>query len=673
MPGKNDYVPDSDSELDDQPPAAPERPVRDRPNNGGGDRDRPNNGGGGGRPGGYGDRNGGGGRPPYNGGGGDRPNTGGGRPPYNGGGGDRPNNGGGRPPYNNGGGDRPNNGGSRPPFNSNGGGGGDRPNNSGSSRPPFNSNGGGSGGDRPNTGANRPPFNSTGGGDRPNNGGGRPPYNGGGGDRPNNGGGRPPYNGGGGDRPGGFNGGGGGGRPPFGGGGDRPGGGRPPFGGGGGGGGGRPNNFASPPAPAEVGRDKKQSLERDRERQRRNEKEFERDGSAAGGVRRGAEGGRPTGNGSRPGIRSGGGVASAPQRPVGRTGIIKRIEVYELPPQMTVAELADELGIGSGEIIRELIKNGVMASINQQIDYDTAEIVASELGFETTLLVPAKEESDEVKIPSREEIASDPDAVTRPPVVTIMGHVDHGKTKLLDAIRSTNVVAAEAGGITQRIGAYQVEIDGKKITFVDTPGHEAFTGMRARGAQVTDIVILVVAADDGVMPQTLEALSHAKAANVPIIVAINKIDREGANQERVKTQLSEAGLQPEEWGGETPFVPVSAKEKIGINDLLEMILLVAELGDLKANPDKLAIGTVVEAELDKNRGPVATVLIQNGTLSERDYIVVGSIYGKARALMDDRGKKIRKAPPSFPVQILGLEDVPKAGDIAQVVEDEKTS
>ncbi|OJV98372.1 MAG: translation initiation factor IF-2 [Chloroflexi bacterium 54-19] len=349
------------------------------------------------------------------------------------------------------------------------------------------------------------------------------------------------------------------------------------------------------------------------------------------------------------------------------------MEVYELPPQLTVKELADELGIGSGEIIRELIKNGVMASINQQIDYDTAEIVAGELGFETTLVEPTKNEEDVIRVPTREEIASDPEAITRPPVVTIMGHVDHGKTKLLDAIRSTNVVAGEAGGITQKIGAYQVEINGQKITFVDTPGHEAFTQMRARGAQVTDIVILVVAADDGVMPQTLEALSHAKAANVPIIVAVNKIDREGANPERVKTQLSEAGLMPEEWGGDTPFVHVSAKERIGIEELLEMILLVAEIQELKANPEKLAIGTVVEAELDKNRGPVATVLVQNGTLSERDYVVVGNIYGRVRALFDDKGKKVRKAGPSFPVVIVGLDDVPSNGDILQVVEDEKTA
>lgn len=550
------------------------------------------------------------------------------------------------------------NGGSRPAGNrpSGGGGGGGRP---------FN-NGGGGGGGRP-SGGGRPPFNSGGGG-----GGGRPPFNSGGG---GGGGGRPFSGAGGGGRPPGAGGGGGGGGRPFGGGG---GGGRPPGAGGGGRGG-----FGAPPvAPPERGRDRTRDKERDKEREKARESELEKDGGF-GSRRPGAKpfaGGRPNnssfnGNGrsggARPGQNGGRGGVAAPQRPVGRTGIIKKIEVYELPPQMTVKELAEELGINSTEIIRELIKNGIMASINQQIDYDTAEIVASELGFETTLLEPVKEASDEITLPTKEEINADPDAVTRPPVVTIMGHVDHGKTKLLDAIRSTNVVAGEAGGITQKIGAYQVDIDGKKITFVDTPGHQAFTKMRARGAQVTDIVILVVAADDGVMPQTLEALSHAKAANVPIIVAINKIDREGANPDRVKTQLSEAGLMPEEWGGDTPFVPVSAKEKIGIDDLLEMILLVAELGDLKANPDKLAVGTVIEAELDKSRGPVATLLVQNGTLSERDFIVVGNIYGKVRAMMDDRGKRVRRAGPSFPVVVLGLDDVPQAGDIAQVVPDER--
>jgi translation initiation factor IF-2 len=338
---------------------------------------------------------------------------------------------------------------------------------------------------------------------------------------------------------------------------------------------------------------------------------------------------------------------------------------------MTVKDLADEIGVSPGEIIKELMKNGVMASINQQIDFDTAAIVAGEMGIEVHEVVPPKEEKEEFRLPTKEEITKDPEAVLRPPVVTIMGHVDHGKTKLLDAIRSTNVVAGEAGGITQRIGAYQAEVDGKKITFIDTPGHEAFTEMRARGAQVTDIVVLVVAADDGVKPQTIEALNHAKAAEVPIIVAINKIDREGANPDRVKTQLSEHGLVPEEWGGDTPFVNVSAKEKIGIEDLLEMILLVAELGELKANPNTDALGTIIEAKLDVNRGPVATVLVQSGTLAERQFVVVGSIYGRIRALMDDKGRRLRKAGPGTPAEILGLGDVPRAGDLLGVVQDEK--
>ncbi|HEX2916487.1 MAG TPA: translation initiation factor IF-2 [Chloroflexia bacterium] len=599
---------------------------------GGGDRDRGPRQGGGYQGGGGGDRD----RGPRQGGSGYQGGGGGDRGPRQGGGyqGDRDR--GPRP----GGGDRDR--GPRPGGFNNGGGGGDR-----GPRPGGFNNGGGDRGPRPGG------FNSGGGGgDRgPRPGG----FNsgGGGGDR--------------GPRPGGFNSGGGGGDR-----GPRPGG----FNSGGGGGRFAP---AAPPPPA-PSRDKARDKARDREREQVRDREFERDGFAGGQKgKRGAAGGSPRtgvgGNGHGNFGRSGGrgGAQAAPQRPVGRTGIIKRIEVYELPPQMTVKDLADELGIGSGEIIRELIKNGVMASINQQIDYDTASIVASELGFETTLLEPEKEETDEFKIPTKEEIDADPDAIPRPPVVTIMGHVDHGKTKLLDAIRSTNVVAGEAGGITQKIGAYQVEVNGKKITFLDTPGHEAFTQMRARGAQATDIVVLVVAADDGVMPQTLEALSHAKAANVPIIVAVNKIDREGANPDRVKTQLSEAGLMPEEWGGDTPFVHVSAKQKIGIEDLLEMILLVAELGELKANPDRLAVGTVIEAELDKNRGPVATVLVQNGTLSERDFIVVGNIYGKVRALMDDRGKKVRRVGPSAPVVILGLDDVPSAGDIAAVVPDEKTA
>ncbi len=613
---------------------------------------------GGGRPGG------GGGRPPSSGGGyqggGGRPGggSGGGRPS---GGGYQGGNGGGRPPSGGGGYQGGNSGGGRPPSGGGGyqGGGGGRPPSGGGYQ--------GGGGGRPPSSGGYQGGSGGGGGGYQGGGGGRPPGGGGGYQGGSGGGGRPPSSGGyqgGGSGGGGYQGGGGGSRPTNFTGGGRPGG--PP--GGGRGGFGAPP--AAPPSPDRA-KDRERSRERDREREIARDKEFEKDSGT--NARRGGKTGSfgSWSGGQRTGQAAG--VRGAPARPVGRTGIIKKIEVYELPPQMTVKELADELGISSSDIIRELIKNGIMASINQQIDYETAEIVAAELGFETTLIEPLKEESDEVKIPTKEEINADPDSVTRPPVVTIMGHVDHGKTKLLDAIRSTNVVAGEAGGITQKIGAYQVEIDGKKITFVDTPGHQAFTQMRARGAQVTDIVILVVAADDGVMPQTLEALSHAKAANVPIIVAVNKIDREGANPERVKTQLSEAGLMPEEWGGDTPFVMVSAKEKIGIDDLLEMILLVSELGDLRANPDKLAIGTVVEAELDKSRGPVATVLVQNGSLSERDFIVVGSIYGKVRAMMDDRGKKVRRAGPSFPVVILGLDDVPKAGDIAQVVSDEKTA
>ena len=457
-------------------------------------------------------------------------------------------------------------------------------------------------------------------------------------------------------------------------------------GGGGGGyrggpGGGRPSPTA-PVAPPEPTRDREKERERDRER---GEKELERDGNdgrrinpvgrpGAPGVGRGPlppNGGR--GNNNFNGNRPGNGATAVAARPAARTGIIKKVEIYELPSILTVKELADEIGVSAGEIIKELMKNGVMASINQQVDFETAAIVAGEMGFEVRELVLVKDESEEFRLPTKEEIAADPDAEARPPVVTIMGHVDHGKTKLLDAIRSTNVVAGEAGGITQHIGAYQAEVDGKKITFLDTPGHEAFTQMRARGAQVTDIAVLVVAADDGVKPQTLEALSHAKAAGVPIIVAINKIDREGSNPERVKTQLSEAGLMPEEWGGDTPFVLVSAREKIGIDNLLEMILLVAELAELKANPTKPAVGTIIEAELDKNRGPIATVLIQNGTLTERQYVVVGNIYGRIRALMDDKGKRVRKVGPGTPAEILGLDDVPQASDLLQAVPDEKTA
>ena len=307
---------------------------------------------------------------------------------------------------------------------------------------------------------------------------------------------------------------------------------------------------------------------------------------------------------------------------------------------------------------------GVMVTINQNIDFDTAVLVGSEFNVEVTALPP---EEDPTEIP---EVEDDPQKrLPRPPVVTVMGHVDHGKTSLLDAIRKTHVTAREAGGITQHIGAYQVNYQGKKIVFLDTPGHEAFTAMRARGAQVTDVAILVVAADDGVMPQTVEAINHAKAAKVPIVVAINKMDREGANPDHVKQQLAELELIPEDWGGETIMVPVSAHKKTGIPELLEMILLVAEMLDLKANPEIPAHGTIVEAQLDKGRGPVATVLIAKGTLRVGDTIIAGTTYGKVRAMINDRGEKVKKATPSTPVEVLGLNDVPMAGDLLDATDE----
>jgi translation initiation factor IF-2 len=350
----------------------------------------------------------------------------------------------------------------------------------------------------------------------------------------------------------------------------------------------------------------------------------------------------------------------------------RRLTPLVLPPVMSVKDLAEAMGLGSAVVVGELMKNGIMATINQQIDYETAAVVATDLGYTTE---EAKPELDAAEAQLAAEVApgDDPQATNRPPVVTIMGHVDHGKTKLLDAIRSTNVVAQEAGGITQHIGAYQVEVQGRKITFLDTPGHEAFTAMRARGAQVTDIAVLVVAADDGMMPQTVEALNHAKAANVPIIVAVNKMDKEDANPDRVKQQLSEQGLVPSEWGGETEYVPVSARAGTNIDKLLEVILVVAELRDVKANAHRAALGAVIEAERDKTRGPIATVLVQNGTLNLRDYVVAGSVWGRVRAMQDEKGRRLRKAEPSTPVEIQGLNDVPMAGDVFQVVPDEKTA
>ncbi len=331
------------------------------------------------------------------------------------------------------------------------------------------------------------------------------------------------------------------------------------------------------------------------------------------------------------------------------------------------------MGVNPTAIISEMMKHNVLATINQQIDYETGAIVAIGLGYEVTEAKPEEEEDLGEKLTAEQEAADSGKLSSRPPVVTIMGHVDHGKTKLLDSIRSANVIATEAGGITQHIGAYQVELQGRRITFLDTPGHEAFTAMRARGAQVTDIVILVVAADDGVMPQTLEALSHAKAAGVPIVVAINKMDKEDANPDRVMTQLSEQELVPVAWGGETEFIPVSARNGTGIQDLLETILLVADIQDYKASPQRLASGTIVEAEMDRNRGPIATVLIQNGTLNLRDYVVAGATWGRVKAMQDDKGRKLRKAEPSTPAEILGLTAVPQAGDTLIVAPDETTA
>jgi len=337
-----------------------------------------------------------------------------------------------------------------------------------------------------------------------------------------------------------------------------------------------------------------------------------------------------------------------------------------LPRRLTVKQLADILGVSGIDAIKCLMRNGVMANINQVVDYETAAIVAADLGFES------KEEPQAPQAAPKPRIAETGKGIKlRPPVVTIMGHVDHGKTKLLDAIRQTNVVDTEAGQITQHIGAYQVEIHGQKITFLDTPGHEAFTAMRARGAQVTDIAILVVAADDGVMPQTLEAINHAKAAGVPIVVAINKIDKPTANPDRVKQQLAENGVIIEEWGGDVIAVPVSAKRGDGIPDLLENLLIVAEILELKADPDRPAIGVVIEARLDSSRGPLATVLVQTGTLEIGGYVVVGDIWGKVKAMFDDKGKRVKKAGPSTPVGVLGLSSVPQAGDSLTVVSGEK--
>ncbi|MGH2386974.1 MAG: translation initiation factor IF-2 [Chloroflexota bacterium] len=347
----------------------------------------------------------------------------------------------------------------------------------------------------------------------------------------------------------------------------------------------------------------------------------------------------------------------------------------ELPSVMTVKELADVLQVEPVQVMKLLIKNGMMATINQEIDFDTGAIVATEMGIEAVeqkLHAAESQDQPEDVAAGSPIVEEDPEKLQpRPPVVTIMGHVDHGKTTLLDAIRQTNVAGGEAGGITQHIGAYQVEKNGRKITFLDTPGHQAFTQMRARGAQVTDLVIIVVAADDGVMPQTREAIAHALAANVPIVVAINKIDAVGANPEHVKQELAEVGVQVEQYGGDVVSVEVSAKKRLHLDDLLDMVLLVTEIQDLKANPDRPAIGAVVEARLDRMKGPMCTVLIRAGTLKVGETVVVGSAFGKIRAMYNDRGKPIKAALPSTPVEILGLLDVPAAGDTLQVFGDER--
>ena len=370
--------------------------------------------------------------------------------------------------------------------------------------------------------------------------------------------------------------------------------------------------------------------------------------------------GRPQ---QQPTMRRGPSYTMAPPRPVvpEEVPITRKITISE---GIAIKELSEKLETRAKDVIKRLLDKGIFATINQTLDGPTAVDIARGFGAEATIVSYEEEVLQEVEEADRPE-----DLAPRAPVVTVMGHVDHGKTSLLDALRETNVAAHEAGGITQSIGAYQVEGQGKKVTFIDTPGHEAFTLMRARGARVTDIVVLVVAADDGVMPQTLEAINHARAAKVPIVVAINKIDKPDAQPERVKRQLADNDLMPEEWGGQTVTVEVSAKKRMNLDLLLEMILLVTEMQALKANPKRLASGTVLEAKLDRGRGPVATVLVQNGTLRIGDSFIVGAIYGKVRAMFDDHGRPVLEAPPSTPAEVLGLEDVPQAGDRVQVIED----
>ena len=355
----------------------------------------------------------------------------------------------------------------------------------------------------------------------------------------------------------------------------------------------------------------------------------------------------------------------------------KELRSVQIPEFTTVRDLSTILDVSPIDVIKELMNNGIMATINQQIDFDTAAIVAEEMGFEAHLPIPeveATEEEEAQPLMARLLAGENPeDLEPRPPVITLLGHVDHGKTSLLDIIRNTSVQEGEVGGITQHIGAYQVVHENKRITFLDTPGHEAFTAMRARGAQGADIAVLVVAADDGVMPQTREAISHARAAHVPIIVALNKIDKDNANPELVKQQLSDEGLVVEDWGGEVICVPVSARMQIGIDELLENILLVSEVQEFKANPNRPAVGVVVEGKMDRTRGPIATVLVHNGTLNTGDSFVIGEVYGHVRAMFDYRGQRIDSAPPSTPVQILGLSSVPNAGDRFEAVKDDRSA
>lgn len=350
-------------------------------------------------------------------------------------------------------------------------------------------------------------------------------------------------------------------------------------------------------------------------------------------------------------------------------------KTIDLPANMTVRELAENIHASPIEIIKTLMANGVMANINQQIDFDTAAIVAAEMGYEATLEIPEEIKTEEdTEIPLWRQLIADEDPdnlVPRPPVVSVLGHVDHGKTTLLDAIRHTNVVGGEAGGITQHIGAYQVEHNGRTISFLDTPGHAAFSAMRARGAQGADIVILVVAADDGVMPQTREAVAHAKAAQVPILVALNKTDRPNADPDRVKQQLAEIGLVPDEWDGDTIVVPVSAKMEEGLDDLLEAVLLIADNMNIRANPEGHVIGTVIEAEIDRSKGVVATLLVQNGILKVSDVLVAGTTFGRIKAMFDHHGRRINQASPSTPSAVMGFNDVPEAGDLFQIVSSEK--